>query len=94
MVVVKILYMIKRERTDLETVIPLLCRRVSKIYADNWKKLKRVLLRVKETIYDKNIIGAKIIADVYTWIDADYAVHSEIKSHSGGRISMGYGLLQ
>ena len=42
-VVVKLLYIMRRERPDLETAISLLCRRVSKNEVDNWKKLKRVL---------------------------------------------------
>ena len=61
---------------------------------DDWKKFKIVLSWVKEDIEYKRTIGSNNHTYVYTWIDADYAVHSEIKSHSGGRISMGYGLLQ
>ena len=49
----------RRARPDLEKPISLLCRKVSKINVDDWKKLKRVVLWVKGTIYDKRIIRAK-----------------------------------
>ena len=30
---------------------------------------------------------------MYTWIDEAYAVHSNMRSHTGGGISMGHGVL-
>ena len=53
------------------------------------KKIKRVLSWVKETIDD-----TKILTDVYTWIDAACTVHSNMRSHTGGSISMGHRVLQ
>ena len=60
----------KISRPDLETVISFLCRRVSKSDMNYWKKLKRFLFWVKETIDDKIIIGAKIPTDVYKWVNS------------------------
>ena len=48
---------------------------------------------VKENIYDKRIIGSNNLTDMYTWIDTDYAVLRDMRSHAGGSISMGHGLL-
>ena len=42
---------------------------------------------------DKIIIGAKALSDLYTWIDAAYDVHNNIRVHTGGTISMGYGII-
>ena len=67
--------------------------RVTKSDVDDWKKLKRGLTFVKNTIKDKITIGAKILTDLYTWIDAAYAVHNNMRGHSGGAISMGYGIM-
>ena len=33
------------------------------------------------------------LKDIFTWIDAAHAVHSNMCSHTGGAISMGYGVL-
>ena len=59
---------------------------------DYWEKLKMSMSWVKETIDDKRIIGAEILIDVYTWIDSDYTVHSHIRSHTGGAISIAHGV--
>ena len=56
-------------------------------------KKNRVLSWVKETIDDKITIGAESLTDVYTWIDADYAVHSDMRSHTGEAIPMVHGVL-
>ena len=40
------------------------------------------------------IIGASTLQQVYTWVDAAYGVHSiDMKSHTGGIMSMGTGTL-
>ena len=31
--------------------------------------------------------------EMYTWIDATYGVHDDFKSHTGGSISMGTGIV-
>ena len=67
--------------------------RVTKSDVDDWKKLKRGLTFVKNTIKDKIIIGAKTLTDLYTWTDAAYAVHNNMRGHTGGAISMGYGIM-
>ena len=54
------------------------------------KKIKRVLSLLKETIDNKIIIGSESLIDVYTCIDADYAFHGNMRSHTGGAISMGH----
>ena len=39
------------------------------------------------------IIGAKTISVFYTWIDEAYAVHNNMRVHTEGAISMGYGII-
>ena len=80
----------KRARPGLETLVSFLTMRVTKSDVDDWKKLKRGLKFVKNTIEDKRIIGAKTLTDLYTWIDAAYSVHNNMRGHTGGAIWMGY----
>ena len=47
----------------------------------------------KNTINDIRVIGATSLTDVFTWIDAAYAVHSDMRSHTGGIMSTGVGTL-
>ena len=60
--------------------------RVSKSTEQDWSKLRRGLSFVKGTIKDKRVIGAMSLKDIFTWIDAAHAVHSNIRSHTGGAI--------
>ena len=89
----KLLYLVKQERYDLETLVSFLTMRATKSDVYDWTKLKRGLTFVKNIIKDKRIIGAKTLTDLYTWIYAAYAVHNNMKGHTGGAISMGYGIM-
>ena len=55
----KLLYIVKRARPDLETLVSFITMRVTKSDVDDWKKLKRGVTFVKNTIKDKRIIGEK-----------------------------------
>ena len=89
----KLLYLLKRARPDLETLVSFLTMRATKSDVDDWKKLKRGLTFLKNTINDKRIIGSKTFTDLYSWIDAAYSVHNNMREHTGGAISMGYGIM-
>ena len=39
------------------------------------------------------MIGASSLIDIFTWIDAAYAVNPDMKSQTGGAISLGVGVL-
>ena len=88
-----LLYLMKRVRPDIETAISFLMRRVSKSDVDDWWKLKRVLAYLKNTIDDVRVVGATSLTEILSWIDASFAVHSDMKSHTGGCTSMGIGLV-
>ena len=92
-VTAKFLHIVKQERPDLERLVSFLTMRVTKSNVDDWKKLKRGVIYAKKRIKDKRIIGAKTLSDPYMWIDAAYAVHDNMRGHTGGAISMGYGIM-
>ena len=80
-------------RPDLETLVSFMTMRFTKSNVDDFKKLKRGITYVKNTIKYKVIIGAKKLYDLYTWIDAVYAVINHMRGHTGGEISMGHGII-
>ena len=55
LVVVKLLFIIKRSRPHLETAVIFLTKRVSNIDIDDWEKLKRILGFVHCTPKEKNM---------------------------------------
>ena len=69
----------KRARPDLETAIGFLCTRVRNRDEGNWKRLRRVITYLKCTIDDVRVIGASSLTDIFTWIDAGYAVKISVK---------------
>ena len=82
-----------RARPDLETLLSFLTTRVTKSTVEDWKKLKQGLQFVLCMINDERVIGATTLRELFTWIDAAYAVHNNMKTHTGGFISMGYGII-
>jgi hypothetical protein len=88
-----LLFITKRVRPDIEPTVAFLTTRVSKSNVDDWQKLKRVLIWLKNTIDEPRIIGASSLKELYTWVDAAYAVHDNMRSHTGGAMSLGYGVI-
>ena len=73
--------------------IAFLSTRVTKSTIQDWEKLKRVLRYIQGTIDMPRIIGADSMLNLVTWVDASYAVHNDIMSHTGGCMSFGTGAL-
>ena len=92
-IVAKLLWVMKRGRPDIETAIAFLCTRVKDPDVDDWEKLKRLLCFLSETINDVRVIGASSMEILHTWIDASFAVHDDMKGHTGGTMSFGKGVL-
>ena len=61
---------------------------------DDWKKLIRLICYLKTT---KNLfltLEADNLKDATWWADAAFAVHPDMKSHTGGLLSYGKGAIQ
>ena len=87
----KLLYLSKRARPDLQTAVAFLCKRVKQPDVDDWKKLGRCLRYLrgsKELVLTLESDGSGAIQ---WWIDASFAVHPDMKSHTGITMSLGKG---
>ena len=60
---------------------------------DDWKKLKRALVYLNQTKNDVRIIGCDSMTNIFTWVDAAFAVHYSMGSHTGGVMPMGWGTI-
>ena len=80
-------------RPDINTTVVFLCTRESKINEDDWNKLERLLIFLKNTIDEKIYIGVFNLESLYTWIYTSYAVHPDMKIHTGGVILFGRSML-
>ena len=90
-VVCKLLYVALRGRPDILLSVVFLASRVSKATLQDQTKLKRLLEYLYGTYDLPLILGADDIQTMYTFVDASYAVHDDIKSHTGGVITFGRG---
>ena len=90
--VAKTLFLCKRARPDLQTTVSFLCKRVKECTEDDWKKLKRMLQFIRATKDDYLTLSATSLHNVRWWVDASYAVHPDMKSHTGGAMSLGRGV--
>ncbi len=57
----------------------------------DWAKLQRVLEYLNGTLDEFLVLGADDMGIMKTWVDASYAVHGDMKSHTGGVVSFGTG---
>lgn len=92
-IVAKLLFVGKRARPDIQVPIAFLTSRVTKADQDDWKKLKRMLQYIHSTIDMPLTISIDNMSIVKTWVDAAYATHDDMRSHTGGVIMMGKGTL-
>ena len=89
--VAKLLFLCKRARPDIQTAIAFLCTRVKCPDEDDYKKLTRVMRYLRGT----ELLPLTLEADgshvMLWWVDASFAVHPDMKGHTGGVLSMGKG---
>ena len=93
-IVAKLLYVSTRVRLDISPTIRFLCTRVSKSTEEDWEKLRRLLRYLKGTLSDKKYIRVDGMGLMRTYVDAAYAVHLDMRGHSGGIVSLGRGVVQ
>ena len=92
-VTAKLLFVGKRGRPDIQTTVSFLTTRVSKADQDDWGKLKRLLQYLNSTIDLLLTLSMDSMHIMKTWVDASYAVHPDMRSHTGGCISFGKGMI-
>ena len=89
-VVAKLAYLAKRARPDCLTAVAYLATRVTKCTDDDVDKLKRVLKYVAKT-KERGVVlrPGKLGVCVRVYVDAEYGVHGDGKSHTGSCVVIG-----
>jgi hypothetical protein len=87
----KLLFLCKRARPDIQTAVAFLCTRVKQPDTDDYKKLARVMKYLRATIDLPLTLEADGSNIIKWWVDASYGVHHDMKSHTGGVMSLGKG---
>jgi hypothetical protein len=89
--VAKTLYSIKRDRPDTCTAITFLTTRVRAPNKDDWNKLVHFMRYIRGTRTMPLILSASGSGILKWWVDASFAVHPNMRGHSGGGLSLGRG---
>ena len=85
----QLLFICKRARPDVETVVSFLTTRVKQPDKDDWKKLKHDLMYLKGTLYMKRYLIADNLSNIVWWVDGSFGVHWDSRGHTGVMMSMG-----
>ena len=91
--VMKAMFLCKRGRPDINPAIAFLASRVKKPNQNDWDKLKRVLQCLKGTKEDILTLEADNTQTLTWYVDAAFAVHCDMKSHTGAIFTIGKGAI-
>ena len=90
-VVAKALFLCKRGRPDIQAAVAFLCTRVKAPDVDDYKKLKRMMQYLRGTRKLVLTLEADNLQVIKWWVDASFAVHPDMRSHTGAVMSLGKG---
>jgi hypothetical protein len=91
--VMKAMFLCKRARPDIDQAISFLSSRVNEANEGDWIKLLRVLGFLKGTIEDVLTLEADDTNTLTWYVDVAFAVHADMKSHTGAIFTMGKGAI-
>jgi hypothetical protein len=89
--VAKTLYATKRARPDTCTAVAFLTTRVRAPDKDDWTKMVHLMRYLRGTRDMPLILSANGSGILKWWVDASFAVHPNMRGHSGGGLSLGRG---
>ena len=92
-IVAKLIFLCKRAQPDILTGAAFLMMRVRDPDEDDDKKLSRILKYLSGTRDIVLTLESDGTRTVKWWVDAGFAVHQDMKSHTGGMMPMGRGAL-
>ena len=87
--VAHLLYLSKRESTDIQLPVSFLCTRLRGPGTDDYKKLASLMKYIQGTIVLPLILTIDKSGNIKWYVDASFAVHKDTRSHTGGFMTMG-----
>jgi hypothetical protein len=89
----RLLFAAKRARPDLQVAVAYLCTRVKAPNQSDYRKLTRVIKYLRLTIFIPLVLGWDSTGCLTWSVDASFAVHKDMRSHTGAVLSLGQGAL-
>ena len=91
--VMKGMFLCKRGRQDIQPAIAFMTTRVREPNEGDWKKLVKMMNYLKATKDDIASMSADDTGTIKWHVDAAFAVHKDMKSHTGATMSLGSGTI-
>jgi hypothetical protein len=89
----RLLFAAKRARPDLQVAVAYLCTRIKCPNRSDYRKLTRVIKYLRLTIFIPLVLGWDGTGRLTWSVDASFAVHKDMRSHTGAVLSLGQGAL-
>ena len=89
----QLLFACKQARPDIQVAVAFLCTRVKAPTKEDYKKLTWVIRYLQSTIHLPLLIGWDETGVLMWSVDAAFAVHKDMRSHTGAALTMGKGAL-
>jgi hypothetical protein len=89
--VMQLLYLSQSARPDVRTAVSFLCTRLQKPDKEDYKKVARAMKYLQATVDLPLTLSCDGYSTLGWWVHATYAVHPDMKGHTGGVFSMGHG---
>ena len=89
----QLLFMAQRGRPDLRTAISFLTKGVQMPDEDHYKKLVRTIKYIRRTKFLRLTVEATYLDQNHWFINCAFAVHQDMKSHTGVYMTFGKGMI-
>ena len=83
----QLLFLLQRDRHDIQSAVVLLTTSVKKPDEDDWGKLRRVLRYLNGTSHIKLTLSVDNMSIVNWFVDASHMTHMDCKGHVGGEMT-------
>ena len=91
--VMKGMFLCKRGRQDVQPAVAFMATRVTEPNEGDWKKLVKMMNFLKATKDDIATMSADDTNSIKWHVDASFAVHKDMRSHTGATMSLGSGVI-
>ena len=92
-IVAQMLFVSQRGRPDLRTTVSFLTKQVKAPDEDDWKNLARAVKYMRKTKFLRLKIEATYLDQNHWFIDGAFAVHDDMKSHTGAYMTFDKGII-
>ena len=89
----RLLFAAKRARPDIQVAVAYLCTRVQEPTEDDYLKLARVICYLRTAVHLPLVIGWDDTGELLWSINASFAVHNNMRSHTGAMLIFGKGVV-